>query len=552
MTNSIRDIAEESQCIFIIGSNTTEQHPVIGTKIRQAKRRRGAKLIVADPRRIDITDYADLHLRHKPGTDLALLNGLMHVILGEGWQDEAFIAERTEGFEELKAVVEKYTPAVTSEITGVPAEDIEKAARMMAKNRPGALLYAMGITQHIVGVPNVMSCANLQMLLGNMGVPGGGVNPLRGQNNVQGACDMGGLPNVYPGYQKVTDPAIQEKFEQAWGVPMSNQVGLTITEILKAAEEGQVKCLHIIGENPMTSDPDLNHVRYSLQQTEFIVAQEIFYTETGQYADAILPAASFVEKEGTFTNTERRIQWVRKAIEPPGEARPDSWIIIELAKRMHALGAVAPGQDAPQAGWEYATAADIMAEINQLTPIYAGITYRRLQEGAQLQWPVLNEEHPGTPILHVGQFSRGLGLFAGADHVPPAELPDDEYPLMLTTGRVIYHWHGGEMTRRARGLAAVYPEALIEINPKDAQKANIEGNLRMKVSSRRGEIMAKAQVTDRVEPGLIFATFHFPESAANFLTNPALDPTAKIPEFKVCAVRVEAVPDGSGRSETAE
>jgi formate dehydrogenase major subunit/formate dehydrogenase alpha subunit len=552
MTNSIRDIAEESQCIFIIGSNTTEQHPVIGTKIRQAKRRRGAKLIVADPRRIDITDYADLHLRHKPGTDLALLNGLMHVILGEGWQDEAFIAERTEGFEELKAVVEKYTPAVTSEITGVPAEDIEKAARMMAKNRPGALLYAMGITQHIVGVPNVMSCANLQMLLGNMGVPGGGVNPLRGQNNVQGACDMGGLPNVYPGYQKVTDPAIQEKFEQAWGVPMSNQVGLTSTEILKAAEEGQVKCLHIIGENPMTSDPDLNHVRYSLQQTEFIVAQEIFYTETGQYADAILPAASFVEKEGTFTNTERRIQWVRKAIEPPGEARPDSWIIIELAKRMHALGAVAPGQDAPQAGWEYATAADIMAEINQLTPIYAGITYRRLQEGAQLQWPVLNEEHPGTPILHVGQFSRGLGLFAGADHVPPAELPDDEYPLMLTTGRVIYHWHGGEMTRRARGLEAVYPEALIEINPKDAQKANIEGNLRMKVSSRRGEIMAKAQVTDRVEPGLIFATFHFPESAANFLTNPALDPTAKIPEFKVCAVRVEAVPDGSGRSETAE
>jgi formate dehydrogenase major subunit/formate dehydrogenase alpha subunit len=552
MTNSIRDIAEESQCIFIIGSNTTEQHPVIGTKIRQAKRRRGAKLIVADPRRIDITDYADLHLRHKPGTDLALLNGLMHVILGEGWQDEAFIAERTEGFEELKAVVEKYTPAVTSEITGVPAEDIEKAARMMAKNRPGALLYAMGITQHIVGVPNVMSCANLQMLLGNMGVPGGGVNPLRGQNNVQGACDMGGLPNVYPGYQKVTDPAIQEKFEQAWGVPMSNQVGLTITEILKAAEEGQVKCLHIIGENPMTSDPDLNHVRYSLQQTEFIVAQEIFYTETGQYADAILPAASFVEKEGTFTNTERRIQRVRKAIEPPGEARPDSWIIIELAKRMHALGAVAPGQDAPQAGWEYATSAAIMAEINQLTPIYAGITYRRLQEGAQLQWPVLNEEHPGTPILHVGQFSRGLGLFAGADHVPPAELPDDEYPLMLTTGRVIYHWHGGEMTRRARGLEAVYPEALIEINPKDAQKANIEGNLRMKVSSRRGEIIAKAQVTDRVEPGLIFATFHFPESAANFLTNPALDPTAKIPEFKVCAVRVEAVPDGSGRSETAE
>ncbi len=544
MTNSIRDIAEESQCIFIIGSNTTEQHPVIGTKIRRAKRYRGAKLIVADPRRIDITNYADLHLRHKPGTDLALLNGLMHIILREGWQDEAFIAARTEGFEEMQAILDKYTPEVTSEITGVPAEDIETAARMMAENRPGALLYAMGITQHIVGVPNVRSCANLQMLLGNMGLPGGGVNPLRGQNNVQGACDMGGLPNVYPGYQKVIDPAVQEKFEQAWGVSLPNQVGLTVTEMLKAAEEGEVKCLYIIGENPMTSDPDLNHVRYSLNQTEFIVAQEIFFTETGHFTDVILPAASFVEKVGTFTNTERRIQQVRKAVEPPGEAQTDSWIIGELAKRMLALGAATPDPAAPQAGWDYATPADIMAEINQLTPIYAGITYPRLKAGAQLQWPVPNAEHPGTPVLHAGKFSRGLGQFAAFDHVPPAELPDEEYPLMLTTGRVIYHWHGGEMTRRARGLEAVYPEALIEINPKDARQAKLEGEMLMKVSSRRGEIVAKAEVTDRVSPGLIFATFHFPESAANFLTNPALDPTAKIPEFKVCAVRVESVKSG--------
>jgi len=549
MTNSIRDIAEQSQCIFIIGSNTTEQHPVIGGKIRRAKRQRGAKLIVADPRRIDISDYADLHLRHKPGTDLALLNGLIHIILRDDLQDDDFIAERTEGFEEMKAVVEKYTPEVTSEITGVAAEDIEKAARMMAENRPGSLLYAMGITQHIVGVPNVRSCANLQMVLGNMGVPGGGVNPLRGQNNVQGACDMGGLPNVYPGYQKVIDPAVQEKFEQAWGAPLSNQLGLTITEIMKAAEEGTVKCLHIIGENPMTSDPDLNHVRYSLQQTEFIVTQEIFFTETGQYADVILPAAGFVEKDGTFTNTERRIQQVRKAIDAPGEAKPDSWIIAQLARRMQALGAVTPRPEAPYAAWDYATPADIMHEINQLTPIYAGITYRRLKEGAQLQWPVPNEEHPGTPVLHAGRFSRGLGNFAAVDHMPPAELPDDEYPLMLTTGRVIYHWHGGEMTRRARGLEAVYPEALVEINPGDAGNANIDNDTLMKVTSRRGEIVAKAQVTDRVEPGLIFATFHFPESAANFLTNPALDPTAKIPEFKVCAVKVEAVTNGSSKNE---
>ncbi|MCL4303905.1 MAG: molybdopterin-dependent oxidoreductase [Anaerolineae bacterium] len=543
MTNSIRDIAEQSRCIFIIGSNTSEQHPVIGTKIRRAKRQRGAKLIVADPRRIDMADYADLYLRHKPGTDLALLNGLMHIILREGWQDDVFIAGRTEGFAEFKAVIEKYTPEVTSAITGVPAEDIEQAARLMAENRPGALLYAMGITQHIVGVPNVMACANLQMLLGNIGVPGGGVNPLRGQNNVQGACDMGGLPNVYSGYQRVTDPAAQQKFEQAWGVALSNQIGLTVTEMLKAAEAGKVKYLYIIGENPMTSDPDLNHVRYSLQQTEFVVAQEIFFTETGNFADVIFPAASFAEKEGTFTNTERRVQRVRRAVASPGEARPDSWIVAELAKRMMLLGAVSPHPDAPHAGWNYTTAADIMVEINQLTPSYAGVTYRRLEAGDQLQWPVPNEEHPGTPILHVDRFTRGLGFFVGADHVPPAELPDDEYPLMLTTGRVIYHWHGGEMTRRARGLEAVYPEALVEINPKDAGKARIGDGQLLQVASRRGEITAKAQVTDRVEPGLIFATFHFPESAANFLTNPALDPQAKIPEYKVCAVRVAAVQD---------
>jgi formate dehydrogenase major subunit/formate dehydrogenase alpha subunit len=543
MTNSIKDITEESQCIFIIGSNTTEQHPVIGTKIRRANRFRGAKLIVADPRRIDIADYADLFLQHKPGTDIALLNGLMHIIIRQSWQDRDFIAQRTEGFEELETVVAKYTPEVASEITGVPVEDIEEAARILAENRPGALLYAMGITQHVVGVANVMSCANLQMLLGNLGLPGGGVNPLRGQNNVQGACDMGGLPNVFPGYQRVTAPTVQEKFENAWGVSLSKEVGLTVTEMLTAAEEGRVRCLYVIGENPMVSDPDLNHVRYSLQQTEFIVVQDLFFTETCQFADVVFPAASFAEKEGGFTNTERRIQWVNKAVSAPGEAQPDSWIMIELAQRMIALGAVAPNQAAPYAGWDYAGIAEVLNEINQLTPIYAGVTYRRLKEGAQLHWPVPSELHPGTPVLHIGTFSRGVGQFAAVDHVPPAELPDDEFPLLLTTGRVIYHWHGGDMTHRARNLEAMYPEALVEINPKDASQANIDDGTLMKVSSRRGEITAKAQVTDRVAPGLIFTTFHFAEAAANFLTNPALDPQAKIPEFKVCAVRVEPVQD---------
>jgi formate dehydrogenase major subunit/formate dehydrogenase alpha subunit len=543
MTNSIKDIAEESQCIFIIGSNTTEQHPVIGTKIRRANRFRGAKLIVADPRRIDIAEYADLFLQHKPGTDIALLNGLMHIIIRQDWHDEDFIAQRTEGFEELEAVVSKYTPEVTSEITGVPVEDIEEAARVLAENRPGALLYAMGITQHVVGVANVMSCANLQMLLGNVGLPGGGVNPLRGQNNVQGACDMGSLPNVYPGYQSVTAPAVQGKFESAWGVSLSNQVGLTVTEMLTAAEEGQVRCLYVIGENPMVSDPDLNHVRYSLQQTEFIVVQDLFFTETCQFADVVFPAASFAEKEGTFTNTERRIQRVNKAVSAPGEAQPDSWIMVDLAQRMIALGAVAPDQAAPHAGWDYTGIADVLNEINRLTPIYSGVTYRRLEEGAQLQWPVPGEDHPGTPILHVRKFSRGVGQFAAVDHVPPAELPDDEYPLLLTTGRVIYHWHGGDMTHRAQNLEAMYPEALVEINAKNATEAGIADGTLMKVASRRGEIVAKAQVTDRVAPGLIFTTFHFAEAAANFLTNPALDPQAKIPELKVCAVRAEPVQD---------
>ncbi len=541
MTNSIKDIVEHSQSIFIIGSNTTEQHPVIGTKIRRARRHRGAKLIVADPRRIDIADYADLYIRHKVGTDIALLNGLMHIILREGWEDREFIAARTEGFEELKAIVAKYTPEATSEITGVPMAQLEAAARMLGENKPGALLYAMGITQHTSGVANVMSCANLQMLLGNMGVPGGGVNPLRGQNNVQGACDMGGLPNVYSGYQRVTDPAAQSKFEAAWGVPLSNKVGLTVTEMLHAAEEGRVRCLYVVGENPMTSDPDLNHVRYSLGKTEFIVLQEIFFSETAQFADVIFPAASFAEKEGTVTNTERRIQRVRKAVEPPGEAQTDTWIVVELAKRLQALGAIHPDPDAPYADWEYHTPQDVMEEIRALTPSYGGVTYRRLETGETPQWPVPHEDHPGTPILHVGKFSRGLGRFVAVDHVPPAELPDADYPLILTTGRVLYHWHGGEMTHRARNLEAMYPEALVEINPKDAERAHIGHGELMKVASRRGEILAKATVTDRVEPGLIFTTFHFAEAAANFLTNPALDPEAKIPEFKVCAVRVEAV-----------
>ncbi|HID34457.1 MAG TPA: formate dehydrogenase subunit alpha, partial [Anaerolineae bacterium] len=388
---------------------------------------------------------------------------------------------------------------------------------------------ARGIPRHEVG----------EGLFRVPGIEGGGVNPLRGQNNVQGACDMGGLPDVFPGYQKVTDARARAKFEAAWGVKLPEYMGLTVTEMLNGAEAGEVKCLYIIGENPMTSEPDLNHTRHSLNKTEFIVVQDLFMSETAQFADVIFPAAASAEKEGTFTNTERRVQRVRKAVEPPGEAKPDDWIIIQIARRMLALGATTPDPDAPWASWDYESVADIWKEINALTPIYAGVTWERLEGGVQLHWPVPSPDHPGAPILHTKTFSRGLGRFIANDHVPPAERPDDEFPLVLTTGRVLYHWHAGEMTHRAKGLEAMYPQALVEINPKDARKVGIVDGDLIKVVSRRGEIISQAQVTDRVEPGIIFTTFHFAEAAANFLTNPALDPYAKIPEFKVAAVRVE-------------
>ncbi len=534
------DVAGKSAAMLIIGSNTTEQHPVFGTMIRCAVRKRGLKLVVADPRKIDITEFATLHIRQKPGTDVALLNGLAHIILEKGWEDRKFIEERTEGFEEFKEVVETYTPERVSEITGVPTEQLYEAAEILATNKPMAVVWAMGITQHIVGVQNVMACANLQMLLGNMGVPGGGVNPLRGQNNVQGACDVGALANVYPGYQKVTDDAARAKFEAAWGAELPGHIGLTVVEMVSAAGEGQVKALYILGENPVLSDPDSNHVRHCLEACEFLVLQEIFPSETAAYADMLLPGVSFAEKSGTFTNTERRVQMVHQAIEPLGEARPDWQIICELAKRVGESGARVPDWNAPHAGWDYESPAEIMDEVAVLTPIYAGISHERLERGERLQWPVSGPEHPGTPILHVGKFSRGLGMFHAVEHVPPAELPDDEYPMLLSTGRVLYHWHGGEMTRRAKGLAEIYPEPLVEVNPDDAQRIGLDGFKRVRLTSRRGQVVATARITDRVPPGVVFANFHFPGNQnANVLTIAALDPVAKIPEYKVCAVKVE-------------
>jgi formate dehydrogenase major subunit/formate dehydrogenase alpha subunit len=525
-------------------------------RIRQAVKQRGARLIVADPRRIDITElatpqYGGLHLRHRPGTDIALLNGLMHIILEKGWADEDFIAERCEGFDEFKTSVEQYPPEKVAEITGVPVEQLYQAAEIMGTAKPMAVFWAMGITQHITGVRNVMDLANLQMLLGNMGKPGGGVNPLRGQNNVQGACDMGGLPNVYPAYQPVTNPDVIARFETAWGLKvegenvrpatfnLSNRVGMTVTEMIPGILTGKTHALYILAEDPIMSDPDTNHIRHCLEKADFIVLQEIFPTETAPYADVLLPGVTFAEKTGTFTNTERRVQMVRQALEPLGETRQDWEIIAEIARRMLESGKWKV--EGPWSGWDYHSPADIMREINALTPSYGGITHERLEKGETLQWPCPAADHPGTPILHTKGFARGKGKFMPIDHVPPSERPDDDYPMILSTGRVLYHWHGGEMSRRAKGLLEIYSQALIEVNPDDALKLGLNGNKRVKVTSRRGSIESEAWVTDRVPPGMVYANFHFPEASANELTIAVLDPVSKIPEYKVCAVKVEAV-----------
>ena len=525
MTNSIDEI-EFTEVILATGTNTTENHPVIGMKVKRAVRQQGAKLIVIDPREIALTKYADIWLRQKPGTDVAVLNGLMNVIISEGLYDKKYVEDRTEGFETMAKVVQKYTPAYVEQISGVPADDLKAAARMYAKANRASILYSMGITQHITGTDNVKSIANLAMLCGNIGIEGGGVNPLRGQNNVQGACDMGCLPNVLPAYQPVGNDEARAKFEKAWGVTLPATPGLTIMEMMNAAHKGDLKALYIMGENPMLSDPDLTHVEEALRHLDLLIVQDIFLSETAAQADVVLPSASFAEKDGTFTNTERRVQRIRKAVEAPGEAKADWEIIAALSNRM--------GYAMP-----YTSAEMIMEEISRLTPSYAGITYGRIEKEG-LQWPCPNADHPGTRYLHKDRFTRGRGLFHAIEFIPPAELPDQTYPLILSTGRVLYQYHTGTMTRRSQGTTERYPENLLEIHPNDAAKYGIEEGSFVKVASRRGNVRIKAAISKRSPEGTVFMSFHFRESAANLLTNPALDPVGKIPEYKVCAVRIEA------------
>lgn len=532
MTNSIPEL-EEANCILVTGSNTTEGHPIIGARIMRAKER-GAKLILVDPRDIQLARFADFHLRQKPGTDVAWINGMIHVILSEGLENKEFIATRTEGFEELREAVAEYTPARVEQITGIPAEDLIAAARAYATADKSSIVYAMGITQHTTGTDNVMSLANLAMVTGHIGRPSTGINPLRGQNNVQGACDVGGLPDVYPGYQKVTDEKVRQKFVEAWGSAPPARSGLTVAEMVDAAGLGIIRGMYIMGENPVLSDPDANHVREALSRLEFLAVQDIFLSETAELAHVVLPATSFAEETGTFTATDRRVQLINQAVAPVGQSRPDWQIVCELARRIGV-------PNGPFGRFDYASPAEIMDEIAALTPIYGGISYARLQEAGFLQWPCRTADDPGTPYLHRDQFTRGRGKFHVIHYREPAELPDAEYPLILTTGRNMFHWHTGTMTRRTPKLAKEVPEGYVEISPEDAERVGIRKSEFVRLVSRRGQVETRAWITRRVPPGVVFMPFHFAEAAANVLTNAALDPVAKIAEFKVCAVRVEKV-----------
>ncbi|MCK9565144.1 MAG: formate dehydrogenase subunit alpha [Methanothrix sp.] len=523
-TNSFDQI-EDANVLFVIGSNTTEAHPIVSLKMIKAASK-GAKIIVADPRKIELVDLATVWLNLRPGTNIALLNGMMNVILSDGLEDMDFISSRTEGFEEFRKVVMEYPPERAAKITGVPEEKIIEAARLYAKAQKAMIIYSLGITEHITGTANVMSLGNLAMLTGNVGRQSTGVMPLRGQNNVQGACDMGALPNAYVGYQPVTDPNMQSKFEGAWNVKLPATLGQTSTQMIDGVIEGGIKGLFILGEDPAQTDPDTNRVKASLKALDFLVVQEIFPTETTNFADVILPAASFAECDGTFTNGERRIQRVRKAI--PAICGQENWqTICRIAQKM---------------GYpmNYSHPSEIMDEIAALAPMFAGISFARLGTGG-LQWPCPSIGHPGTETMHVGRFSRGLGKFNAVEHKSPTEQTDLDYPLILTTGRRREHYNCGSMTRRSSEIMYVWPEEAIEISPADAKELGVEDGETVLVSSRRGVVRTKARVTDKSLRGVAFMSFHYPEVLTNLLTNAALDPQAKTPEYKACAIRIEKI-----------
>ncbi len=524
MTNSIADIAE-SDVIFIIGSNADTGHPTIGLRLHQAVTR-GAKLIVVDPRGTDFARKADIWLRVNPGTDVALLNGLCRIIIEEELWDKEYVRERTENFEELKIVCHKYDPTYVSEITGIAEDQLREAARLYAgSGKRSAIYYGMGLAHHASGTDNVKSVANLAMLCGKLGFPGGGVNPLRGQNNVQGACDMGALFNTLPGYSGLANDDIFARYEKFWGVRLPRRPGKAATEVWDDIHDGNIRGLYIMGEDPVLADPNAGHAVEAIKKLNFMVVQDIFLTDTAKMADVVLPAACFAEKDGTFTSTERRVQRVRKAVEPPGEARPDWKIISDLAQKMGYT-------------MRYKSAEDIFNEISSLLPQYGGISYPRLEK-VGVQWPCPDKDHPGTPVLHVGKFTRGRGLFIPEDFTGPKEPPDDEYPMILTTGRELSQYNFGSMSRKTPGLEAICPEAFAEINPEDGKQLGIKDKTWLRLTSRRGSIRIRARITERSQEGTVFVPYHFVEAPINLLTLNSLDRLSRSPEYKVCAVRIE-------------
>ncbi|MDP2602906.1 MAG: formate dehydrogenase subunit alpha [Deltaproteobacteria bacterium] len=533
MSNTAAEVIH-SDLFLVTGSNTAETHPIIALQMKAAVEKQGAKLIVVDPRQVEMVHWSTLWLPEKPGTDVPVFSAMAHVIIEERLYNEDFIRQRTEGFEAFSSSMKKFTPEYAEAISGVDRKLIVQAARMYAAAKNAAIYWALGIPEHSHGTDNAMALIHLALLTGHIGRRGTGLNPLRGQNNVQGASDSGAMPWHYPGYQRVDDEAAARKFEQAWNSEpgaLNRRLGLTTTEIISAVGPGGVRALHIMGENPMMSEPNLNHTRHMMKQLEFLVAQDLFVNESGAYADVFLPATSWAEKDGTFTNTDRRVQRVRKALEPRGESKPDWEIVCRLAERVEKrLGR-------PQSAfWAYAGPSNVLEEMGRVVPEYAGVKYRRI-ENQGLQTPVWDDNHPGTPYLFSEAFPRGKGKFHPLEYVPSVEMPDEEFPFILTTGRLLEHWHGGTLTRHSK-LDDLYPEARVEINPADAARLKIDDGQAVRVSSRRGTIVLRAWVTARATAGVVFVPMHFAEAAANLLTIDTLDPKAKIPEYKACAVRI--------------
>src|SRR5438128_5621809 len=533
-SNSYQDY-EDAGCLMVVGADASANHPVIPIRFRRALAR-GARLVVVNPKRVDLCDQADLWLQQRPGTDVALFNAMARVILDEGLANLDFVGNRTEGFEAWRASLEPFTLAHAERVTGVRASDITRAARWYA--RPpfagSCLIWGMGITQHTNGIHNAHAVLNLALVAGQMGFPGSGISPLRGQNNVQGCGDAGCIPTNLPGYQKY-DPETLAKFEARWGVRPPGRPGRVVTEMIEGCLDGATRALYVVGENPLLSEPDLHHAEKAIDQLDVLVVQDLFMHETAERAHVFLPAAAFAEKEGTFTNSERRVQRVRQALPPPGEARPDWWIACELAKRVARRLGIDVGDQ-----FDYPGPAEIFDEMARLTPLLAGLSHARLDREGGIQWPCPTADHPGTRYLYGESFPRGRGRFIPARQIETAaELPDADYPFVLNTGRLLYHWHGGTLTRRVQGLMELAPRLEIAIHPSDAGRLGVDDGARLRGESRRGELTGYARVTEAVKAGAIFVPFvKLGESAANFLTNAAFDPSSKIPEYKVCAVRV--------------